>query len=131
MTGRFKRVRTCLRRPAGASRRLFRIVGVEQNLATDARLTVIGHTIAWREIAHFNKYGRRNWIQNGDVASGRSVDIDCRGGQRHSLGSSVVLSRGTEEVGLDRTPLWCDAFEFQAAPEQETEGVRPSAGGAT
>jgi len=38
---------------------------------------------------------------------------------RQSLGSGVVLSRGAEEVGLDRAQLWCDAFEFQAAIEQE------------
>jgi len=34
---------------------------------------------------------------------------------RQSLGSSVVVSRGAEDVGLDRAQLWCDAVAFQAA----------------
>ena len=37
---------------------------------------------------------------------------------RQTLGSSLVLSRGAEEVGLDRAQLWCDALEFQAAVDQ-------------
>jgi len=34
---------------------------------------------------------------------------------RQTLGSSVVVSRGAEDVGLDREQLWCDAVAFQAA----------------
>lgn len=31
---------------------------------------------------------------------------------RSSLGDDVVVSRGTEEVGVDPAQLWCDALEF-------------------
>ena len=34
---------------------------------------------------------------------------------RQVIGESVVLSRGDEELGIDRTLLWCDAVEFDEA----------------
>jgi DNA-binding SARP family transcriptional activator len=37
---------------------------------------------------------------------------------RQALGSDVVVSRGTEEIGLDRTRFVCDAIDFQTAIDQ-------------
>jgi len=36
---------------------------------------------------------------------------------RRELGSDVLLSRGSEEVGLDRTKIWCDAAAVLEASE--------------
>ncbi len=38
---------------------------------------------------------------------------------RQALGSSVVLSRGAEDVSVDRAQLWCDAVAFQTAVDEE------------
>lgn len=37
---------------------------------------------------------------------------------RASLGTDTVLSRGNEEVGLERSRLWCDVDAFEAAIEE-------------
>jgi DNA-binding SARP family transcriptional activator/Tfp pilus assembly protein PilF len=34
---------------------------------------------------------------------------------RHTLGEGIVLSRGLEEIGLDRARFWCDAEAFETA----------------
>jgi serine/threonine-protein kinase len=34
---------------------------------------------------------------------------------RRALGSNVVVSRGDEELGVDRERVWCDAAAFEAA----------------
>jgi DNA-binding SARP family transcriptional activator/TolB-like protein/Tfp pilus assembly protein PilF len=34
---------------------------------------------------------------------------------RRELGEKVIQNRGEEEIGLDRSQLWCDAAEFQRA----------------
>jgi len=36
---------------------------------------------------------------------------------RRALGEGVILTRGEEEIGVDRTMLWCDAVAFLAACE--------------
>lgn len=32
---------------------------------------------------------------------------------RKTLGSEIVITRGTEEIGIDTSKLWCDALEFE------------------
>ncbi|HJR35214.1 MAG TPA: hypothetical protein VJ817_09720, partial [Gemmatimonadales bacterium] len=34
---------------------------------------------------------------------------------RRELGDRVIQNRGEEEIGLDRSLIWCDAAEFQRA----------------
>ena len=34
---------------------------------------------------------------------------------RQALGSSLIVSRGAEDIGVDRAQVWCDAVEFQTA----------------
>ncbi len=41
---------------------------------------------------------------------------------RRSLGEGVVVTRGTEEVGLDRERFWCDAVAFEDALDQRDFG---------
>lgn len=38
---------------------------------------------------------------------------------RSALGDGVVLSRGDEELGVDRDRLWCDAAAFDAAMDDD------------
>ncbi len=38
---------------------------------------------------------------------------------RRALGRQVLLNRGIEEVGTDRTLLWCDAFAFTQLVQQD------------
>src|SRR5829696_8415136 len=38
---------------------------------------------------------------------------------RGALGSDVVVSRGTEEVGLAMESFWCDVIAFRAAADTE------------
>lgn len=38
---------------------------------------------------------------------------------RQALGPDVVVSRGSEELGIDPERLWCDAAEFERALEEE------------
>lgn len=40
-------------------------------------------------------------------------------GIRQALGDDVLLSRGDEEVGVNRDHLWCDAFAFDEAMNDE------------
>jgi eukaryotic-like serine/threonine-protein kinase len=54
------------------------------------------------------------WPEQDDAHARDSLNQAIRF-LRQSLGSSVILSRGAEDIGLDRTRVWCDAIEFQAA----------------
>ena len=37
---------------------------------------------------------------------------------RRSLGESIVLSRGVDEIGLNRDRFWCDAADFETALDE-------------
>ena len=37
---------------------------------------------------------------------------------RRGLGQSVLITRGDDEIGLDRDGLWCDAVAFEDALEE-------------
>lgn len=38
---------------------------------------------------------------------------------RESLGKEIIINRGTEEIGLNRENIWCDAVEFEEALDKE------------
>jgi DNA-binding SARP family transcriptional activator len=58
-----------------------------------------------------------------DEAHARNALGQALHGLRGALGSGVVLSRGSGEVGLNDRRLWCDAAAFEAALE-EGDGER-------
>jgi DNA-binding SARP family transcriptional activator len=42
---------------------------------------------------------------------------------RRAIGDGMIITQGDEEVGADRTRLWCDAFEFGEACEGGAHGA--------
>jgi serine/threonine protein kinase/DNA-binding SARP family transcriptional activator len=60
------------------------------------------------------------WPEQDDAHARDSLNQAIRF-LRQSLGADAVVSRGAEEIGLDRAQVWCDALEFQT----KVDGGRP------
>ena len=74
--------------------------------------------LAYLSVAKPHGFHRRDTLLSlfwpeSDVAHARTSLRNALHILRHALGEIAVLTRGDEEVGLDRTLLWCDAVSFE------------------
>src|SRR6476469_4646467 len=85
-------------------------------IAQPKRLAILAYLALARPIV-FHRRDRlvaMFWPEQDDSRARDSLNQAIRF-LRQSLGADVIVSRGSEAIGLDWSRMWCDAAEFRAA----------------